>query len=47
MYGGKFVVNPYFPSASNILVVNRTLMDEKGVDVPTAQSILDLSLIHI
>ena len=41
MYGGKFVVNPYFPSASNILVVNRTLMDEKGVDVPTAQSILD------
>lgn len=41
MYNGKFMLNPYFPSASNILIVNKTLMEAKGVELPDAQSIVD------
>ena len=41
LYNGKFMLNPYFPSASNILIVNKTLMESKGVELPTAQSIME------
>lgn len=40
MYDGKFMFNPYFPSASNILVVNKTLLESKGVTVPKASDII-------
>lgn len=40
LYHDKFMLNPYFPSASNILVVNKTLMEAAGVKLPTAESIL-------
>lgn len=41
LYNGKFMLNPYFPSASNILVYNKTLMDSKNVQMPDAAEILN------
>lgn len=40
LYDGKFILNPYFASASNILVVNKTLLKSKGVTLPTTEEIL-------
>ena len=40
LYNAKFILNPYFPSASNILVVNKTLMASKNATLPTAQQII-------
>lgn len=40
LYNGAFVLNPYFPSASNIIVANKTLMSSKGVTLPTAADII-------
>lgn len=39
LYNGKFVLNPYFPSASNIIVANKTLVESKGFQLPTPESI--------
>ena len=41
LYNGKFMLNPYFPSASNIIVANKTLIESKGGVLPTSASILD------
>lgn len=38
---GKFMLYPYFPSASNILVVNKTLIESKGFTLPTPESIIN------
>lgn len=40
LYNGKFMLNPYFPSASNIIIYNKTLMESKGVTLPNAEDIL-------
>ena len=40
LYNGKFMLNPYFPSASNIIIYNKTLMESKGVTLPDAEDIL-------
>lgn len=40
LYNDKFMLNPYFPSASNILVVNKTMFAGKGVTMPTPESII-------
>ncbi len=40
LYNGKFLLNPYFPSASNIIVANKTLIESKGLKLPTPESIL-------
>lgn len=40
LYNGKYMLNPYFPSASNILVYNKTLMAAKGVTMPDAEALL-------
>lgn len=40
LYNGKFMFNPYFPSASNILVANKTLVESKGFTLPTPESII-------
>ena len=40
LYNGEFVLNPYFPSASNIIVANKTLLNSKGATVPTAADII-------
>lgn len=40
MYEGKFMFNPYFPSASNIIVANKTMMEAKGITVPSAADIV-------
>lgn len=41
LYNGKFMLNPFFPSASNIIIANKSLFDAKGITLPTAQSIID------
>ncbi|HBR01776.1 MAG TPA: hypothetical protein DEB10_01790 [Ruminococcaceae bacterium] len=41
LYNGKFMLNPYFPSASNIIVANKTLIETKGFMLPTPESITD------
>ena len=41
LYNGKFMLNPYFPSASNILVVNKTLVEKAGFTLPTPDSIIN------
>ncbi len=41
LYNGKFMLNPYFPSASNILVVNKTLVEKSGFTLPTPESIIN------
>ena len=41
LYNGKYMLNPYFPSASNILVYNKTLMDAKGVTMPDIDALLE------
>lgn len=40
LYRGKFMFLPYFPSASNIIVANKTLIESKGFTLPTPESIL-------
>ena len=40
LYNGKYMLNPYFPSASNILVYNKTLMTSKGVTMPDVEALL-------
>lgn len=40
IYNGKFMLIPYFPSASNILVANKTLIESKGFKLPTPESII-------
>lgn len=40
LFNGKFMLNPYFPSASNIIVYNKTLMDSKGVEMPDVNALL-------
>ena len=40
LYNGKFMFNPYFPSASNIIVANKTLIESKGFTLPTPESII-------
>lgn len=39
LYNGKFMLNPYFPSASNILVANKTLVESKGFTLPNPADI--------
>lgn len=39
LYNGKFVLTPYFSSASNIIVANKTLIEQKGFTLPTPESI--------
>ncbi len=41
LYNGKFMLNPYFPSASNIIVANKTLIESKGFKLPTPESIIN------
>ena len=41
LYNGKFMLIPYFPSASNILIANKTLIESKGFTLPTPGSIID------
>ena len=41
LYHGKFMLNPYFPSASNILVANKTLVESKGFTLPNPQDIIN------
>lgn len=40
LYNDKFILNPYFPSASNIIVANKTLIESKGYKLPTYESIM-------
>jgi sn-glycerol 3-phosphate transport system substrate-binding protein len=40
LYNGKYMLNPYFPSASNIIVYNKTLMESKGVAMPDVNALL-------
>lgn len=40
LYNGKYMLNPYFPSASNIIVYNKTLMESKGVTMPDVAALL-------
>ena len=40
LYNGKYMLNPYFPSASNIIVYNKTLMESKGVTMPDVKTLL-------
>ena len=40
LYNGKYMLNPYFPSASNIIIYNKTLMEAKGVSMPDAEALL-------
>lgn len=40
LYNGKFMLNPYFPSASNILVYNKNLMESAGVTMPDGESLI-------
>ena len=40
LYNGKYMLNPYFPSASNIIIYNKTLMETKGVSMPDAEALL-------
>lgn len=40
LYNGKFMFNPYFPSASNIIVANKTLIESKGFTLPSSESII-------
>ena len=40
LYNGKYMLNPYFPSASNIIIYNKTLMEAKGVSLPDAEALL-------
>ena len=40
LYNGKYMLNPYFPSASNIIIYNKTLMESKGVTMPDVDALL-------
>lgn len=40
LYNEKFMLYPYFPSASNILVANKTLIESKGFSLPGPESII-------
>lgn len=40
LFNGKLMLNPYFPSASNILVANKTLIESKEFTLPTPESIV-------
>ena len=40
LYNGKFVLKNYFPSESNIIVENKTLIESKGFTLPTPDSII-------
>ena len=40
LYNGKYMLNPYFPSASNIIIYNKTLMESKGVTMPDVNALL-------
>ena len=40
LFNGKLMLNPYFPSASNILVANKTLIESKEYTLPTPESIV-------
>lgn len=41
LYNGKFMLNPYFPSASNIIVANKNLVASSGFILPTPESIIN------
>ena len=41
LYNGKYMLTPYFPSASNIIIYNKTLMEKSGAVLPTAEEILN------
>lgn len=41
LVNGKFMLHPYFASASNIIVANKTLITSKGFTLPTVESILN------
>lgn len=40
LYNGKYMLNPYFPSASNIIIYNKTLMESKGVTMPDVNALI-------
>ena len=40
LYNGKYLLNPYFPSASNIIIYNKTLLESKGVTIPDVEALL-------
>ena len=40
LYNGKYLLNPYFPSASNIIIYNKTLLESKGVTIPDVETLL-------
>lgn len=41
LYNEKFMLIPYFPSASNIIVANKTLIESKGFTLPAPESIVN------
>ncbi len=41
LYNDKLMLNPYFASASNVLVYNKTLLESKGVTIPNVDDIIN------